>query len=64
MNWLARPPGMNLIELDSTRVGSCLQRRIAVSNVQCRTRESLERSGHDSSYGNLEVDLELLVTLH
>ena len=39
MDWLARPPDMNPIE----HVWKCLQRTIAASNVQCGTRESLER---------------------
>ena len=39
MDWLARPPDMNLIE----HVRDCLQRRITASNVQCGMRESLER---------------------
>ena len=38
---------------------------MAATNVQIETRESLERrSGHDSSCGHLEVDLELPVKLH
>ena len=39
MNWLAHPPDMDPIE----HVWDCLQRRIAASNVQCGTRESMER---------------------
>ena len=54
-------PDMKPIEY----VVDCLQRRIAASNVQCWTRESVERElGHDSSCGHAEVALELPVTLH
>ena len=43
MDWLARPPNMNLIE----HVWDYLQRRIAAFNVQCGMRESLEREPVD-----------------
>ena len=39
MDWLARLPDMETIE----HVWDCLQRSTAASNVQCGTRESLER---------------------
>ena len=38
MDWLAHPFDMNPI----VHVWDCLQRRIAASNVQCGTQESLE----------------------
>ena len=43
MDWLACPPDMNPIE----HVWDCLQRRIAASNVQFVTGESLE---HELEY--------------
>ena len=39
MGWLVRVSDMNAIE----HVRDCLKRRIAASDFQCGTRESLER---------------------
>ena len=43
VGWLARPPDMNPIG----HVWDCLHRRIAASNVQRGTQESLERELFD-----------------